>query len=73
VPIPSASDLCLKLRKSYDALEDVKSLHELFVNRLQYTCKDIFPFNHTQLAASYKEIINKSIGIQPNDYFAAAV
>jgi hypothetical protein len=31
------------------------------VNRLQYTCKDIFPFNHTQLAASYKDIINKSM------------
>ena len=50
-----------KSYEAHDALEDVKSLHELFVNRLQYACKDIFPFNHTQLVASYKDIINKSM------------
>ena len=42
-----------KSYEAHDALEDVKSL--------QYTCKDIFPFNHTQLVASYKEISNKSM------------
>jgi hypothetical protein len=31
------------------------------VNRLQYACRDIFPFNHTQRVASYKDIINKSM------------
>ena len=50
-----------KSYEAHDALEDVKSLHELFVNKLQYTCKDIFPFNHTQLVASYKDISNKSM------------
>ena len=50
-----------KSYEAHDALEDVKSLHELFVNKLQYTCKDIFPFNHTQLVASYKDISNTSM------------
>jgi DNA polymerase III alpha subunit (gram-positive type) len=45
--------------EAHDALEDVKSLHQLFQEKLRSYCRntDLFPFNEMHLESSYKEAI----------------